>query len=202
MSTQVEIANQALGWLGAQLITSIEDPSVEAQLVKANWNPIYRAVLEAREWTFVVARKILTPLASSPVFGSSRSFQLPADCIRVLTVRSDAQEDNTLNTLDWRREGDEVIANADKLYIRYLRDEPDPSRYTPAFTQALAARLAWDLATPLTESNSKAQMMAQKYEYALKAAAGTDALQGRNTRIRNNGYGHGFLRGNRMGPFV
>ena len=199
--SQVSIANQALGWLGANLITSIDDDSVEANLVKANWDPLRRAVLEAREWTFAVDRRILTPLVNEPPFGASNAFLIPSDALRILTVRNDAREDTSFNGLHWVREGDRILCDSDKIHVRYLKDVEDVLLFSPAFAQALAARLAWDLAVPLTESGNKEQTMARKYEYALREAAATDGMQGRTRKLRAKPWGRGAF-GSSMGPYV
>ena len=58
MSNRVDIANLSLTWMGANLITSLEDEAPEAQILKANYDLARDATLEAHEWSFAIKRFI------------------------------------------------------------------------------------------------------------------------------------------------
>ncbi len=184
----VAIANQALGWLKANRISSIDDDSVEADLIRENWDHVRRAVLGEREWTFAVKRRALTPNAQDPAFGTRKAFTLPSDCLQVLTVRSDGLEDDRPNTLQWEIEGNQVLAQADRVYVRYIGDVKDPVRFPPLFRAAVAARLAWDLAMPLTRSNTVQKSAQQRYASMVGVAGVRDSQQGRTRKLRGPRY--------------
>lgn len=196
-TSTVSICNQALGWLGADSILSINDPSKEAQLCKENFDALRDTVLEEREWTFAVRRLYLTPLVATPVYGYANNFLLPADVLRVLNIPGapggvvggiDALNggrgaDSGQGLADWRVEsidaGRVIVANVSAVYCRVIWRVVNEQIWSAMFTQALAARLAADLAMPLVNSRSLQQDMWKLYTSKLSAAATMDGMQGK-----------------------
>lgn len=200
----VSICNQALGWLGADTILSLTDESKEAQLCKDNFDALRDAVLEEREWTFAVRRLELAPLVAAPVYGYSRQFLLPTDVIRVLNLpwgSSDvfggllglsggASADRQQQYPDWRVEtvdaGTVVLANLERIRIRVIWRVTNEKLWSTMFVQALAARLAADLAMPLTNSRTLQKDMWNLYEMKLTKAGTMDGMQGSNEIKRSD----------------
>ena len=73
-----------------------------------------------------------------------------------------------------------------RVYIKYTWDVVDPARFSPGFVQALAARLAADLAIPIAESRQLQSDMVQIYAAKLVNADTLDSMQGRNQPITSN----------------
>jgi hypothetical protein len=180
MATEVSICNLALSWLAGNLIISLNDETVEAQLCNANYISSRDAVLEDRAWTFATQRYRWTPLSESPVYGYGYAFMIEPEVIRVLEVRDndDPYNPNGANSLDWRRESNAILANASVIYVKALRRVVDTSKYPPSFVMALAARLAADICIPLTESRQMQQDMWNLYMKKLDDAMATDGMQG------------------------
>lgn len=178
--SEVSIANQALGWLGANLITSLDDEQVEAQLIKANYDQLRDAVMEDHAWTFANARSVLTPTVEEPEFGTTQRFLIRPDTIRVLRVED---SENAFGTLRWSLEQRHIIANVEKIFVFYTTRITDPALFSPAYVQALAQRLAADLAIPLTESGKLMERHWALYREKIQAAAATDGMQGINQQI-------------------
>ena len=193
MTSEVQIANLALGWLGGNLITSLDDDSKEAKLAKANFDFARDAVLEDHAWTFAAGRAVILPDLTTPEFEYSTRFLVPIDSIRVLTVDTNP---NGYNDASWAKEENYILLNAQKIYMRYTKRITDPNRFTAAFTQALAQRIAADIAIPLTESRSMQQTHWSLYIGKLEAAAATDGMQGRNQVMKSK-----RLLGSRSGAF-
>ena len=181
--SDVTICNLALGWLGANLIISLDDAGDEAALCKANYGTSRDATLEARNWTFASSRKRLIPLAEAPEFGYSYQFQLPADNIRVLVAGNDPK---FRDDLDWLKEEDKILSDVQVLYILYTKRIEDPQKFSSGFVHAFAARLASDMAVPLTNSKDMQQLMAQLYLGKLEVAGVMDGIQGKNTKLVSN----------------
>jgi hypothetical protein len=76
------------------------------------------------------------------------------DTIRVLEVRSDINF-RTTDVLQWQLEEGYIISSQTPLYVRELYRNEDTISFSPAFNQALAARLASELCLPITESTRK-----------------------------------------------
>ena len=180
---QVGICNLALGWLGASLITSVDDASTQAELCKANWDAVRDAVLEQREWTFAVARVDLAADAEAPAFGWTARYPLPAECIRVLT----ADDGSGYADFEWVREGGYILASqASPVFIRYLKRVEDPAQWSASFGMAMAYRLAATLAVPLSENRSAQGDLWALYQKSLDEAGRRDGMQGRSESVRSS----------------
>ncbi len=210
MASQVSICNQALGWLGANLIISIDDDNKEAALCKANFDDIRDAVLEEREWTFCVRRITLAPLLLKPVYGYGNQFLLPPDVIRVLnvpdttfgsTILGGAQfgglaqgPDQQPQTPNWRKEsieqpsatGNIILADVDQLVLRVLWRVTNIGLWSPMFIQAFAQRMAADFCIPLTQNRGLWVDMWNVYQQKLNRASAMDGIQGSMERKRSN----------------
>lgn len=212
MASQVSICNQALGWLGANLITSLNDDNREAQLCKTNYPDIRNAVLEEREWTFAVRRIELAPLVVEPIYGYTNQFLIPPNVIRILNVpdtRFGDTDDNLIGTgLGGRSEGPDqqpqlgtfrvegleettatgkvILANVDSLFLRVIIVVTNIGLYTPMFIQCLAQRIAADLAIPLTQNRNLQRDMWTLYEQKLGRASALDGIQGKQELKRSN----------------
>lgn len=202
----VQICNIALTWLGGDIIISLNDPSTEAKLCKAQYEPLRDAVLEEREWTFAVKRLEYSQLQDVPLYGFDKAFQIPPQVIRVLQVSLfdesvlDAGVNGDFRTsarsgtgqgretrIEWLREGSTVVANnAARIVARSLIRVTDTTQFSPAFDQALAARLAMDLAIPITNSEKMQRAMAQMYGEKMALAASSDGMQGRSYNVRSD----------------
>ena len=177
--SEVTICNLALSWLAGNLIISIDDDINEARLCKANYELSRDAVLESMVWTFATKRYALTPEVATPAWGYAHQFTIPADVITLLDVTANSDVANGANDLDWRREGNLILCDVSKVYVKAIFKQTDPARYPPNFVQAVAARLAAEIAVPLTESRELAIAMEAKYRDRLMIAAGTDGTQGK-----------------------
>jgi len=162
MASDVSICNQALSWLGGSLITSLDDDINEAKVCKANYADIRDAVLEAHDWTF----------ATPPVNGYVNAFPLPPDVLRVMDFN---------NGEDWRIEGTAIVTNEAAAKIRAVVRITDPNRFSALFVQALAARLAADLAITLTHS-----MKLQKQYYAIYSDKMNEAFTNEDHDIQDH----------------
>ena len=202
MTTSTEICNIALGWLGANRITSLstEEDSTEWLLCSENYDTLRKAVLEEREWTFAVHRVILNPDTEEPVFGHETLFRKPGDALRILTVHDNsvirpqpvtapqvaARGVHEIPQADgWQVEGNFILASADKVYVRYNKDISDIGSFSAAFIQAFAQRLAAEFALPLTESRSLFDKMWAAYAVKISQGSVTDGIQGRTRKIRS-----------------
>ncbi len=212
MASQVSICNQALGWLGANLITSLDDDNREAQLCKTNYPDIRNAVLEEREWTFCVRRIELAPTVLEPKYGYTNQFLLPPQVIRILNLpdtRFGDTDDNLIGTgLGGVREGPDqqpqlstfrvesieepsltgivVLANVDSIFLRVIWRVTNIGLYSPMFIQCLAQRIAADLAIPLTQNRNLQRDMWSLYQNKLNKASAMDGIQGKMEVKRSN----------------
>jgi hypothetical protein len=178
---QVAICNLALGWLGANPITSIDDASVTAELCKANWDAVRDVVLEAREWTFAIKRASLAADATAPEYYWGLRYQLPSTCVRVL----DADDGSGYADFEWVKEGQYILTNqAAPLRIRYVERVEDTALWSAGFGMAMAYRLAFAICIALTENRSQQNDLWALFQKSLTEAARMDGMQGRSEHVR------------------
>lgn len=181
MSSAVSICNQALAQLGAASIISLDDEKTEASLCKAMYAPLRDAVLEAYDWSFAIRWFDLPKLTNPPIGEYANAFQLPSSILRVIFVGQDSHS----AVRDWQVEGDSIVTNAGNCRCKAIVRITDPSKFTPLFTQALTARLAAELAVPLTKSRSTMETLFSLYDAKLREAARRNNQQGTSRRIRS-----------------
>lgn len=203
--SDVSICNQALGWLGADTITSLADETREAQLCKDNFPELRDVVTLEREWTWAVKRFILTPMVPMPVYGYERQFLIPPEVLRILNIPTSLGEfgglpflqggagaDDSQGLPDWRVEstpdaaGNVIVANIDRIRMRAIVRVDNLKLWNLMCTQALAARIAADLAMPLVNSRLLQKDMWSLYEAKLAKAATMDGMQGRHEVKRSD----------------
>lgn len=185
MTSPVEICNQALSWLGAKRIMSIDDNTDEARLCKANYIPLRDAVLEERTWAFADASLALTA-PEDHAWGTGYRYAIPTDVLKIYRVFRDVSNSGNPAQADWQREGNSIIAaHNGTCYCKATMIIADPNLWSSMFVQAFAARMAADFAIPLTRSKSLQRDMWQLYEAKLLAACSSDSSQGRSMRTNS-----------------
>ncbi len=171
MTSVVEIGNIALVNLGEDTIASLSDDVKAARLINRRYAPIRDAVLRAHPWNCALARAQLASGDPAPLWGPAACFQLPADCLRVLRLDD--------RSVAWKVEGRKILASAPApLNILYTRRIADPNVFDPLLVEALAARLAADLAHPITQSTTLIGVMWDLYRQKLIEARGVDGPEG------------------------
>lgn len=175
----VAICNRALGFLGADRITALDEDSAPARLCSVFYDNARDASLRAYPWNFAIRRATLAEVQPAPAWGYQRAFQLPEGplpeyCLRVLDV--DGAEDLGV---PYAVEGRRILTDlAAPLLVRYLARVEDAAQYDSLFADTLAARLAVDLAYPLTASGAMVEQMLRAYQMRLAEARAVDAREG------------------------
>ncbi|MHC4983877.1 MAG: hypothetical protein ACYTF6_12025 [Planctomycetota bacterium] len=188
--SEVSICNQALGWLGQDPLTSLEDQNVRGDLCRANYPVLRDTMLEDRAWSFAQRRE-RSETADQDSISSLYKHTVDEDWLLILRVFEDtnslrAPYDSQAVQAQWHREGDFVYAKSSVVYLWGITRVTDVTKYTEGFRQALAARLAADMAIPLTENRNLQSDMWALYERKLNEASVRDGQQGRNERVGNS----------------
>lgn len=171
----VSICNRALDLLGADPIISLEDGSKLAGLCQRNFEPSADSVLRLYPWNAALCRARVPALAEPPAWGYGMQYQLPPGptpnyCLRLLDVAG---------CDDYRIEGRRILADAGApLDILYIGRITDAAQYDPLLAEAIAARLAIQLAGNLTESGSRIDAARAHFHDVLRQAKVSDAQEG------------------------
>ena len=178
-SSSIEVCNIMLSWLSTKQIVSFDDDTKESNFCKFNYEMSRRFVLEAREWSFAIKRVTLTPTAEVPPFGYNFTFLKPTDSIRILGVYNPSDRGNpNAPVISHRAEDTNIIADISEIDVRYIFDQKTTNRFSPSFSQALAAYMGTNAAVPLTQDKANRKEMAILYAGLLQDASAADALQG------------------------
>lgn len=174
MTSQVEICNLALAKLGQQpFITSISEASKAANLLNVFYNPVRDSLIREYLWKFARKRVQLTPLTEEPAFDGGNYFQIPTDCLRVVSPGDNYRQQYGR----WFVEGDKILADTTTLNLVYLQRVTDPNLFDPIFVQSFAAKLAYELSMPLCQSQSLKDAMGTEYQRMVVKAAFVGATE-------------------------
>lgn len=174
--TETSICNSALIKVGAQRIVSLNEPSEQARLVKEQYEKCRDELLYAHPWNFATSRVELAASATEPVFGWDYKFALPQDVLRV--YGADIPQD-----APWKVEGSFFMCNYSEAKIKFIKKETDTSKYSPAFAEALATKIAADISYSLTQNASlKAQLM-QEFLMRVREARSFDGQESQGDRV-------------------
>lgn len=185
MSSEVDISNVALGYLGDDAsVSSLSPPEGSAQATHcARFYPICRdSLLEMHSWGFATKRQSLALLAETPPSPWAYVYAQPADAINLLAILApDAQDDYSTGlagytggecpgsnrtgmytpqpyTTETDATGAQVIyTNQVNAVLRYTALVSDPTQFSPLFTETLAWLLASKLAGPVLKGETGMQ---------------------------------------------
>jgi hypothetical protein len=184
LNSKVDVANRALYAIGAKPISDIADPSTPSAVVL---NLIFDHVADA------VITNVDQPFSSTlyrsqlaQVSGGTNltqydyMYNLPAlpYCLRLLDIL-DQTHFSPLMGVDYLVENRVLYTNLDTVYIRYVGRTAIGS-LDPWVREAIAMRLAFELATRLTEDDAKVQLAASLMQ---KAAVEAQAAEGKLQKI-------------------
>lgn len=174
MASEVQICNRALQRLGAKRIVALTEDSRNGRSCNAAYRDIRDSELRKHPWSFAIKRVQLAKSTTSPTFVKANSFPLPSDFLRLLPL----DPESVTNLEDWQIEGRNIVTNdSDPLNVRYVYRVTDPNEMDPLFREALSARLAYELAEEITQSNTKKDESKSSYEEIIFEAKRTNAIE-------------------------
>ena len=154
------IANLALGNLGEASIQSLSDNNARARACSSRIDDVIVTILRMHVWNSALERKLLTNIGE-PIFGWNYIYQLPADYIRVVEVEPVSK---------YMVEKRNILSNEKTLQLLYVAIPTDINNLDPLLAEAVAMKLAWEIAETLTSKAGLKQEMMQKYIIALQEA--------------------------------
>lgn len=193
---EYQIINLALSRVGIERITSADwtTPATEQALnASAVWQYVRDEVMSAKDWRFAKIRVLLgqgVELDDDINYGFDYGYQLPSDFLRLAKgTKTKTKWDEpvypagyeykveTVSTLS----GDLLCLLIDynnvneDMYIVYIKRQLTVTLWSPQFINALAFRLAAELAIPRTEGRAKYLDLMESYKQALAQADGLNS---------------------------
>ena len=171
MTTPVSICSGALVMLGDKPIASLTENTDRARMA-ANLYPDERAgFLRAHPWNAAIKRVTLSPSSTAPAFDSFSVFDLPSDCMRVLSVGSENDSRG-----GYRVEGRSILYPGAVAYLRYVADVPE-SMWDAHMILAMKTRMAALMSYAVTGSATLAQSWLEQSKTELRTAKTTDGQE-------------------------
>jgi hypothetical protein len=178
--TDIGLCARALIKLGAKPINGFDDGTAEAEVAGALYGPVRDGLLTTHPWSFASDQVTLAQLADAPLADYAYAYALPANFLRALSAGSGARG----RGLAYRIAGSALHCDAPAVVLSYLRRPPELD-FPPFFDMALIARLAAEFCLPLTESASRAELLARIAEDELRRARTVDSQQDTPPRLED-----------------
>lgn len=191
----IDICNLALLRLGHDEITSLNEKSKEARYCSRFFDRTRRATLRSHPWNWAERFATLS-LLNLTVTDYDYVYALPTDCLRVIQVvnpvmairasspslRVDpgAQIGYEIRSIEGA--GKVLVTSQADAEIRYVADITDPNAFDEQFIDALAHRLASEMAVPLAGKPSLQKSELQLFILTLNEGKTIDASESR-TRV-------------------
>lgn len=159
MANRTSVANGALVKLGQDLINSITDENDKAaRLCNERLDNAKEVVLSSYPFSGAITRTILVPTTDVPAFNYDNSFQIPADCLRILTIQPHERD------TDYKLEGDRILYSGTDLDFIYVSNITDYNLLQPIANETISCYLAYDIAYAISNDNQVVDRMYQLYE--------------------------------------
>ncbi|MFW5729848.1 MAG: hypothetical protein ACOCYG_09305 [Spirochaetota bacterium] len=155
--TPVSICNQALGRIGAEYISSLQEASSNARHCNTVYEDTVLELLESENWAFAMKRAKPVPVADDTLYeGWDYAYAVPGDMVRLVDIVSSKK-------VKRKHEGRVLLCNVENPVLVYVSNPSSPEVYTPLFASALALRLATKLAGPVKNSRQLEQSLFQEF---------------------------------------
>jgi hypothetical protein len=182
--SEIGIVNTALGRVGASSIASFSENSTNAIYANSVYEYIRDEVLQAETWAFARVRYKLSKSTSTPEYGRYYAYPLPTDYLKLDDDDKDDPVIYPIKTTNYPYKI-EIVNNSlclttdydntnSDIYIRYIKKEVDPGKWSATFVSALIYRFAQEFAIKLASSRDLYDFNQAKYEQTLKQAKGVN----------------------------
>jgi hypothetical protein len=178
--TYVPIANIALGHLGEDnRISGPDEESKAARAVKRAWEATRQFILAEANWSFALRTIDLTERVADPdwpIALERKAFPLPADLVTFVEIVEPRRLEDGKDcfSIEGGPNGQEILCvDAGPITVRYVRDGQDiadPTRWPPAYIEAFAFRLAWQISDELGADKGRKDRALTASDRALKLA--------------------------------
>jgi hypothetical protein len=180
VTSKTAIFNKAIVLLGSrENLLSPDEAIPSAQSLTALWDIARKSALALHPWNFAVTRAKLTRDTKAPEFGYAYQFKRPKDCLRWLPWDSDDPWH-----FDGEEEGEFFLTDEPEIFIRFIIDHNDSTKWPPLFVDVLAYTLAAEYCEAKTGLRGLRQSLIEDRENLLRAARKADGLASGNRNRR------------------
>jgi hypothetical protein len=166
------LCSQALIRLGAAPISSFDEEATEAIVAQRLYPISLDALLSSHPWNFAITQRSLARLSTPPVADFDYAFQLPENCLRVISAGTSHRGYG----LDYRLQGNTLATSSETVILTYICRTHE-TLFPPFFCFALVSRLAADFCLPLTDNLSRWKALQHAADQELRRAKLLDTQQ-------------------------
>lgn len=170
-----EMTNLALAWLGSSSrIANIEQAGAVAEAARNSLSIQVPAIQERHPWNCCVTRGAIPSTSNVAAENDEYAwrYELANDCLRWLPWRP-----GDFHYFDAVQEGQFLLSNCEgPVTARWIRLEPDRTKWTPLLATAVTAQLAVDLAEAVSADQSVRDRMMALFDKTMADAQRSDAL--------------------------
>lgn len=189
--TIIEICNMALSRIGRDRIISLDSNNEESRQCKMYYDMCRQSLLKDYDWGFA---KRIDQMAQVDFkhFGWQYVYAYPSGCLQILRIYNNngeslvhnSDEDDEWDIFNMSGSSQAVACNVDMAMVEYIIDVRDSGVYSAQFCDALAWRIAAEIAMQLTgDANLRGQSW-QFYEMTVRKVK-TNTARERNVDKRN-----------------
>lgn len=165
ITSEIDICNMALDFCNCRNITSLEEDTKESRKCSAWYDIVRKSLLTNLNASFAIKRaKLVEDANYIEIFGYKKAYSLPRDVLQVLNINDPLGDELYQIEADNRLYCNDDIKD---VYIRYLADIKDVTKFDSDFVELLALKLAEKICVSLTEDEAKSnwikQLGQQKY---------------------------------------
>ena len=173
VTSKTEIQNSALRKLRADSITSEDDDSERARLVKASYPLMLDRVQRSHPWNFCIDYvELASTTLPADQYDYDNIFQIPSNCLRILGT-------SLPDTAKWEEiSGEYLVCNYSEIKVRYIKRITDVTKFDESFVEVLAWAIAQDICYAITKSASAMKEARENYMMSLAEARSYDAQTG------------------------
>lgn len=188
MASTTELCNEALILIGQEPVMTLDDTSKQARLCKRLYNSVVEALLRQYPWTFAIRRAILSRDLEVPVFGFKYQYTIPADCLRIVDMRSTDCKYDVFQPWEVAVEKGKILTDYSIVYLRYVSSIEDPNLFDTQFREVLAYTLAGKLCQALTADQDLLGKLKQMELQSLQLAMHTNAIETSPQMVREGNW--------------
>lgn len=174
--SSLSICSDALLLLGANPISSFSEGTDEANICDRLYPNIKDSTLQAYPWSFSMKKVQLARTVNTPVNEWKYEYVLPSDRIGPIRRVFNSAAVGAGTFTDWAIQGDKLLTNQETVVVDY-QYSPLESAWPAYFVQLMKYMVAWHIAGPITDQDTKAQ-------YWQGVALGSPSENGRGGYMR------------------
>jgi hypothetical protein len=186
---ETEFLNDALSQVGATIIGSMDDGTINANYCKTFWPALRRSILRQHHWNFAqrqiqLAQALATPpFDPKPVYEFDFRYALPEKYIKIVEFQgTDLRTipDDLLPTWKgwYRIQGLFLMTNDAPVFITYVSDEENMTIWDPMAYQGACAWMASKLASAIPKDTNLAVKKMEEANQLIGMATAMDGQEG------------------------